>query len=557
MEKSIQKFKSGVKNFGLMATCLFTTVTAIAQDKTYPIKTTAKPDDLKTYEVSEANGNINLLFTKKGKKNEVYTNYVFDKDLNLVTETEEELSIEQVKSKSSFWSGWSKYINKSGIIRDSVLSVENNMLGLLTLKTGYIGWHTWSYANPAGGTTTVSGVGFVEREKVKVKDDATGRRLQMVAYQTDAPAEFFATGKSVSSTIGMSTGGTIAGKTRGGFDNDKRVSSITGDVMVVSCINTLGLKDKTTGEMIKGANIWYVAQRFSAKTLQKITDTKFEFQYSTKMLYNQEATDDSHDILLIFAPTHGGVKPYFAPNKSEYEYIRIGVDTKIKERVKFISPYGRLNSLQIYNFDDETVIFGTSKAGREDKYADFVAFKGGDDHLVTIRIKNGQEPVIKATPMKNLGIEIQRFASKDVVKTTDNQLWITGQANNQKDAEKDPEKWGDIYAFNIAADGSVVKNLVLPQVEKKSEQAAAPVSLIQLNDGSLLWNTYEYTKKGNMYPKYAKINNGNLGAIVFPGDKKYVVNDMFPFYLSSDVKYLLYFGNTEDNKQFWLHKEAL
>ncbi|MBX2930755.1 MAG: hypothetical protein KF781_02270 [Chitinophagaceae bacterium] len=521
----------------------------MAQDKTYPIKTTAKPEHLKTYEVSEEDGKINLLFTKKGKKHEVYTNYVFDKDLNLIIETEEELDVEQVKKKKNYWgSSWAYiagYGSIGGIIRDSVLSVDNNMLGQLVLMTGYIGWT--SRRNPMNGMN-ITDQGFISREKIRVKDDKTGRKLTMVGFKTDAPSEFFIAGREISHMAGSSSGRSK------GLGAQKRVSSASGDVMVVSVINTMGLKDEATGERIYGNNIRFVAQRYSAKTLEKIAETPFEFKYSYAKLYDQPSTDNSNDMLLIFAPTHGDTKPYHNPNKNEYEYFRVGVDAKIKERIKFISPYGRLNNLYIYNFGDETVIIGTSKEGKESKYADFIAFKGNDDHLVSIRLKNGQEPVVKATPMKSLGLDISYLVFNDAIKTADNQVWITGQAYEKKG--NDPEKWGDIYAFNITADGSIAKHFVLPQIEKKSQQGASPVSLTKLNDGSLLWSAYEYTKKGNMYPKYTTISNGNLGTVVFPGDKKYVVNDVFQMYISPNGKELIYFGNTEDNKEFWLHKKT-
>lgn len=534
-----------------IAACLLVSTILPAQDKTYPVKTSVKPDDLKTYDVNEADGTINLLFTKKGKNHEVYTNYVFDKNLTLINETEEELDVEQVKKKKiQFGSSWayaSGYGSMGGIIRDSVLSVDNNVVGQLVLMTGYIGWT--STRNPMNGAD-ITDQGFVAREKIKVRDDATKRKLTMVAFQTDAPAEFFATGRALARA-----GSPFDTGSRKGFESQKRVSSATGDVMVVSVINTIGLKDETTGEKIFGNNFRFVTQRYSAKTLEKITETPFEFQYSYAKLYDQPATDGSNDMLLIFAPTHGDTKPYHNPNKNEYEYVRISVDTKIKERVKFNSPYGRLNNICIYNFGDETVVMGTSKTGNESKYASFVAFKGDDNQLVVIRIKTGQAPIVKATPIKSLAGPIINFATNDALKTTDNQIWITGQAYEQKGT--DPAKWGNIYAFNITSDGSIAKHFVLPQIEKKSEQGASPVSLTQLNDGSLLWNAYEYTKKGNMYPKYAKISNGTLGAVVFPGDKKYVVNDAFPLYISPSGKELIYFGNTEDNKQLWLHKKTL
>lgn len=508
--------------------CMLTSIALHGQDKTYPVKTTAKPNDLKTYKVNEETGEINLLFSKPGKKYEVFTNYVFDKNLNLVTETEEELDTENVK-KSTFWKElmwgpeWARKGN--GIIQDSVLSVESNMIGGLVLLNGYIGYKT---------TETADWVhyyeGFIYREKIPIKDEATGRRLILLASQTDAVVGVYSTFKT--------------------HGNLTRVAS-SGDVLAVSCINTVGTKDPATGEKIFGANIRFLAQNFSAKTLGKTAETPFEFKYSYTKQYNQTATDGSNDMLLIFAPTHGGVKPYFAPDKNEYEFIRIGKDTKVKERVKFNSPYGRLNNLHIYNFDDETVIFGTSKTGNESKYADFVPFKGNDDEVVVIRIKAGQEPIVKTTSIKSLSGPIVNFAANDAIKTADNQVWITGQLYSQKGS--DPAIWSNIYAFSIAPDGSIAKHLVLPQVEKRSEQAAAPIQFTKLHDGSLLWTTYEYVKKG-MYPKYAKITNGQLGAVVFPGDKKYVVNGKFPLYISPNATELIYFGNTEDNKQFWLHK---
>ncbi|WP_293300049.1 hypothetical protein, partial [Pedobacter sp. UBA4863] len=457
----------------------------------------------------------------------------------------EELDMEQAKKKSTFWSDFFN-TSSSGIIRDSVLSVENNILGNLVLMTGYIGWRSMELQTPTG-KKHITDQGFIYREKVKIKDDASGRRLTMVGFQTDAPSEFFSTGRT------MSNWDMSNSKTYG--NGQKRVSSSSGDVMVVSCVNTLGMKDPATGEKIFGTNIRYVAQRYSAKNLQKIAETPFDFKYSYKKLYDQPATDGSNDMLMLFAPTHGGVKPYFAPNKSEYEYLRIGVDTKTKERTKFISPYGRLNNVYIYNLNDETIILGTSKAGNEDKYADFTSFKGNDDQLIVIRIKNGQKAVVKATAMKSIGVELSRFSANGAIKTAENQVWIAGQAFEKK--ENDPEKWGNIYAFNISTDGSLVKNLTLPQVEKASEKMASPVYLLKLNDGDLLWAAYEITKKGNMYPKYAKISNGNLGTVIFPGDKKYVVSDRYPMYISPDNKELIYFGNTEDNKQLWLHKQTL
>jgi len=546
--KFIRKINVHAKGLGIMASCLLVSAMLSAQDKTYPIKTSAKPNDLKTYEVNEANGNISILFTKKGKKNEIYSNYVFDKDLNLVSETEEEMDVEQAKKKLVTSGSVTGYIlgigSMGGIIKDNVLTVENSIVGAMTIKKGYIGWG--AIRNPMNGQMIYQ-EGFFARETVKPKGD-NGRRLIAIAFQTDAPGEYFSDSKSFGGRSFTTSKTAATGRA-------KLLSDATGDVVVVSTLNTIGTKDPTTGEKIFGSNFKFLAQRYSAENLELKAETAFEFPFSYEFLFKQEATDGSNDILLIMAPGMGATKKYSNPNKNEYVYLRIDIDTKIKERVMFNSPYGRLNNLCAYNFGEETIIMGTSKAGNESKFASFVPFKSDDNQLVIIKIRSGQEPIVKATPINSLAAPIINFAANDALQTTDNQIWITGQVYEKKG--NDPEKWGNAYAFDIAPDGSISKHLVLSQTEKTSEKAASPISLTKLNDGSLFWNTYEYTKKGNMYPKYAKITNGNLGSVVFPGDKKYIVNETFPFYVSSDKKYLLYFGNTEDNKQLWLYKEAL
>ncbi|TZF85879.1 hypothetical protein FW774_02065 (plasmid) [Pedobacter sp. BS3] len=115
----------------------------------------------------------------------------------------------------------------------------------------------------------------------------------------------------------------------------------------------------------------------------------------------------------------------------------------------------------------------------------------------------------------------------------------------------------DNYGFVIDAQGNIKAHYVFPQTEPASEKASAPQLLSVLNDGSVLWATYEYTKKGNKYPKYMPITNGKAGSIVYPGNKQYVINDKFPVYLSSDKTTLFYLGNTTDDKQLWLHKVSL
>lgn len=527
--------------------CAFTATALYAQDKTYLIKTSIKPDDLKTYEVTE-DGSINLFFTKKGKKHEVYGTYVFDKSLNLITETEEEMDIEQAKKKLVTSGSVTSYIlggSMGGIIKDNVLTVENNATGFMNIKKGYIGWGATKH--PMTGAQIYQ-EGFYARETIKPKAD-NGRRLMLVAFQTDAPGEYFSDSKSV-------TGGSTYNNTHAG-GKGRMLSEASGDLLVVSVINTIGTKD-ANGEKIFGANIKFLAQHYSAETLEMIAETSFEFQYSYELTARQQATDGSNDLLLIMAPGMGATKQYTNPNKNEYVYLRIGKDTKIKEQIAFTVPYGKLKNVAIGNNGNETLIFGTSEAGNEKKFASFVPTnKQKDDQLVVVSLKDGK-PVVNSLPVASLN-SITKGGSAyagsglsitNILKLTDGSYAISGQGFQTKDITI----YGDNYAFAISNDGKINAHYVMPQVEGSSEKMASPHTLAELDNGILFWGTYEVTKKGNLYPKYVKIDKGTLGTVVIPGDKKFVVNDKWNAYLSADKKALIYFGNTEDNKQFWLHK---
>lgn len=525
-----------------------------AQEKIYPIKTTAHPSQLTSYNVDETDGKIELLFTKKGKKEDVYSNYVFDKNLALVKEVEEEQTKEKAKAKYTFWDAvdYSNGGTIGEIIKDNVLTVENNATGVMSIKKGYIGMTMRK--NPMTGGM-VKAVGFVEREKVKPKMD-DNRKLTLVTFQTDAPGEYF------SNTLTQNADNQANfGREKVAGLGTKLLSDATGDVLIVSSLASFGVLDGQK-EKLGSNDLKFLAQRFSATTLEKLEESPFELGYIAKMLFKQEATDGSGDLLLIMAP-YTGIKQYVHPNKNEYTYLRIGKNTKIKEKINFNSPYGRLNNISINNFGNATYLFSTSEEGNKDKY--FLSISEGrhkDDQLITIKFKDGKQEYLTSTPIASL-ISITNepkniysgkgFIQKSIVSLKDGAIFISGQGFTTKETEN---IYTNIFGFLINGQGKITNHYVLPKLEANglSEKASSPQNTSLLNDGSILWGSYEFTKKGNMYPKYAKINNGALGPLVFPGDKKYVVNDIFPVYLFSNKKELLYFGNTEDNKQFWLHK---
>lgn len=523
---------------------------SLSQEKIYPIKTNAKPSQLSTYKVDEANGRIDLLFVKKEKKADLYATYAFDKDLNLVEEKEEELEIEQAKKKMINWGSTTSFAlggTMGGIIKDNVLSVENNLTGVMSLKKGYIGWT--AIKNPMNGSVIMD-QGFIARETVK-PTTTDNRKLSLVAFKTDMPGEYFSEGRSLTSKYGKEKN--MAGA--------KSASEATGDVVVVSSLKTFGVIDKSGMEKIPANDFKFLVQRFSAEKLEKTAETSFDLGYINTLLHKQDALDDSGDLLLIMSPNMG-IKQFVNPNKNEYTYLRIGKDTKVKEKVSFNSPYGKLHNITIYTIADETYIVSTTEEGNENKYIPMVPLnRMKDTHLMVIKIEAGKQEYLTTTPISTLqsitnggtAYAGKGFLHNNIVKLADNSIFISGQGYTIQD---NANNYGDNYAFLIAADGKIKKHFTMPKLEKNdaAEKIMSPQITKLLNNGSIFWNVYEFTKKGNMYPKYVCISNGAASAITYPGNKQFVSNEVFPIYVYEDKKAVFFFGNTEDTKQLWINK---
>jgi hypothetical protein len=552
-------FKNGLT---LLTPCLIVllSVSALAQDKTQLLTTKFKPEDLTSYKVDEAASKIDLLFIHKGRKEDVYNNFSFSTDFKLLNSSEEELEKEKAKSKFSFWDAvnYSSGGGVSDIIKDNVLTVENNITLSMSLKKGYIGSVYWKH--PMTGNM-MKRVAFVARETVKAKT-ADDRKLTLAAFKTDAPSEYFASSFTMNAdNAGMSAGKkTIGGKSQ-------TLSDASGDVLILATLSAQGILGPKGKEMIPDNWIKFVAQRYSASTLEKTAETAFEIPYHSEPLYRQDATDGSGDLIVILAPAFG-VKKYMNPNKQEYVYIRIAKDASIKENFTFECPFSRLNNIAIHNDGNETYIIGTGDESNNGKYFPFIAVKQNDKQIAIIKLKEGKKEFSTTLPVANLkgltanigGSKAEAYDGKGLIlkgflKLQDNSIFINGQGYTEKEGTK---TYGDFYGFTISPTGIINKHYVIERQESnKASEGELARQLIFMPKGKniMMWTAFEYTKRGDAYPKYTNINliNGSASALAVPGNKQFFVNENFPAYVYTDNSKMFFFGNDEGNKQLWMH----
>lgn len=541
-----------MKKLSIIILAAVSSIAAIAQDdKTYSFTTKSKGDDLVSYEVNEKSNEIKLLFVKKGRKADVYDNYVFDTDLKLITTSEEELEKEKAKSKFTFWDALEEQTvaGNTQVLKDNLLTVENNAVGQMVIKKGYIGMNT--NTNPISGKKQTS-VGFVATEKAKAKSE-DNRKLGMMAFRTDMPSEQF------NATFTTGNGRSIGG-------GQKVLSEASGDLLVIATLLQHNV-DGPNGKEVVDACIKYVAMKFSATSLDKIAESPFEFQYHSEILYQQDATDGTNDLLMIFAPAVAP-KRFANPNRKDYIYVRVSRNAEIKEQVSFESPFFRMNSVSINQVNGSTYIVSTGDSKEKEKYFPLVKFSNEDDQLAVIKLNGKSVEYTTITPVADLA---KSFSGVDKVKPfagagfqaaefkllSDNSFFITGQEYKLGGDLK--KTYGDFYGFHIGPDGKIKRHFAVARKEDNGPSESTVASQIVVpasSDNSFFWTMLEYNKKSNAYPKYVLVDTkvGAIGNVTVPGNAEYFVNDNFPAYFYKDKKEMFFFGNTGDGKQLWLHK---
>ena len=352
-----------------------TTATAqkLSVEKTHDVSGKAKRGFLDDVTVNEASNKVDLTFCTKSTNRKVkFETYHFDTQFNFKGMDESEEAVEKVK----------RY--KGDTYDVPGVTVEPNMMGTLVLRRKQA-HYTWDWL--FGGYN----------KKIEILEKVKPRGDNGSFYQYSAHAEY----------------------------------DQTGSVVVIT-----SAKDKLFG---KGADPMRVYKEYHIlkfnKDLDLVSDTPLQFdkpQYvvqATKLDPKGDAdktTDDSsdpeYDLGIIFAPVAlPGQKKLADPKATNYTYIRVGADTKQKERVAISSP----NSIWLVNgmatFKDGTVaVFGPANDKQDEYFNEDITAQVANEavrgpledkfkakNFELLKIKDGAVAFITNTPVPEFEQKLQ------------------------------------------------------------------------------------------------------------------------------------------------------
>lgn len=300
----------------------------IEAEKTYELTGKSKRGTLANVQFDASKGQYTLYYvTKSNEKKAKFEIYVFDKDFNFVSMTDDEIEFDKVKGKYS----WFKYKGEQYAVEG--LFVEPNMMGTLVLKRKRITYsYDWLF------------LGY--RKKVEILEKVKPKSDEGLKYHYHTH-----------------------------FEDDR-----DGTVYIL-----VGEKDK----MNKNADpnkAWAKLHvlKFN-KEIDMIGDVAIEFQHpqnvacakSIPYVYEDDPENPSFNgITFIFAPL--GLKGMNSdPNKSAFTYVRISNDMKLVDRINFNSPApGWKIDEMIYDAaKDEVYYFGPSAEGKDSYWATAITAK--------------------------------------------------------------------------------------------------------------------------------------------------------------------------------------
>ena len=359
----------------LAATLPCATVSAqkLAIEKTHDVSGKAKRGFLDEVNVNEAANKVDLVFCTKSTNRKVkFETYHFDKSFNFKSMDESEEPMEKVKHYRG------DTYDVPGV------TVEPNMMGTLVLRRKQA-HYTWDWF--WGGYN----------KKIEILEKVKPRGDNGAFYQYSAHTEY----------------------------------DQTGNVVVIT-----SSKDKVFG---KNADPLRMFKEFHVlkfnKDLDLVSDTPLLFdkpqfvvlvnKLDPKGDQNDDADDSAdpeYDLGLVFAPVAvPGMKKQADPQATNYTYVRVGADTKQKERIAVASP----NSIWVANgmatLKDGTVaVFGPANDKTDDYFNESIVSQVASESLrgpledkfkaknfQLLKVANGAVAYITSTPVPEFEQKLQ------------------------------------------------------------------------------------------------------------------------------------------------------
>ena len=514
----------------------------LSKEGTHEISKKANKGYLYEPTVDEAKNEVTMTYvTKASGRKAKFETYKFDLDFNFKGMDESEQPLEKIKGYK---------VDKGEEYTLNALTVETNFMGTLVLRRKILNrkWN-WFW----GGYDTK--VKLAEKLKPKTDD---GEKLFYLAHTEQDELE---------------------------------------SILIIA-----GAKGALRQDPMKQYKEIHVI-RYDTE-MNRISDQTINFDQPQSIVGistadNDEDANAEDDILLLFAPMGGkGMKNMSDPDPTNYTYVRLSYDGKVKERIAVKSKTGIFNGTMFVQSGNDVYILGATGADDDyfnekfstpqpasdarDAQSDEFKAKG----FQVLKISNGKvdyvtnntlddfEAKTKTPPSQKKKPEYtgKKFRVSSLKMAPGGDIFLTGQKFQKS---KGGIKYEDIIMMHFSGTGSLKAAYGVRREENDKEAGMSPNSqmLVFNADGSkMYWMIMEMAGlkaekelgeskyKFLIYPNVAVVDIAGASVSEFvqfgQGKTDYFVNNKYPF-LPVGKGQAVFLGETKSGKTLWFAKMPL
>jgi hypothetical protein len=539
--------------FGLLSSLAF--AQTILKEATFDPSGKAKITNLTEVQFDEENNEMRLFFLTKSTAKRVKGEVLyFDLDFNYQKTENIEEDLEKVRTKYKLRFS----LNFCPEDKEPLLTIEPNLFtGQVVFKKGYIQrFYNWN-------------VGWCEdrfkiEDRVKPRGD-DGEKIKLVTWWTKN--DIFNYQKTVTNVkYGYAT--TTYTQKRGGAVR-QLLDGENGDAVFVGLISEKGSVKENLGKN-------YTIQKFSASKLEKLGETKLDFEVPAEPIYKK--------ILL-----NGNAALVFYREDGKYEYVEINYDTEIEKRLQV--PINNGQKWVIYDaneYDGAVYVHGMLSTQKYPKnvYADLMYVHTMQETMNALsygkswgyqimKIKDKRVEWCKATPASEFKTKFKapegektkpydgsRIKVSDLHITKNGEIIIGGQMKNKS------SEYLNVCAFHFSQQGDLLTHYTSKLRDKNKYNKFTSTEQAFLNSATkgTYWTVFEVagaktsgsTARTLYYPRIALVQPEGKGITSFTdiGNRKFYLDDKFPVNRLNDETFI-FIGSNRSGKELWFSKIKL
>lgn len=501
-------------------------------EKTYEITGKSKRGTLANVEHDASTGNYTLFYvTKSTDKKAKFEIYQFDKDFNFISQTDDEIEFEKVKTKYKWFNMKLPEYSVTGLF------VEPNLMGTLVMKKKEISYSfDWLY------------LGY--KKKIKILEKLKPKSEDGLKYQ------YFSH-----------------------FEDEEN-----GYAYVL-----VGEKDKMNKDADPNKAFRKLHLLKFNIDLDVLGDVELTFDFPQSVVIGRALPvikDDPDnpgmgDMVVVFAPADLGKGFERDENKNNFTYVRISPDMKLVDRISFDSPAPgwKIDEIIADVETDAIYAYGPSAEGKDSYWVKGITAKKFKA-VQLMKIANHKKEYLTSTNLEEFELKLKtppaqkkspayngkKFDVASYYKSSNNNFIVLGQ-NYTVNPKENTKQFSDVLGFHFNEKGELKAQYGVDTYENNAvaKGNGAPQSMIESADGSkLFWILNEidgFAPSGRLLT-YARIgaidlksNEGGLSEFITLGGEgkkiNYFLDQKFPYLQTSKGNTLVFFGADKKGKNIW------